>query len=64
MTRCLNSPFYTCSGPPQVRFKLRYDIVTQPDGSTKRVWHRYAICSLEPQLCPLSKPCHLPLTIK
>ena len=62
MKRCLNSPFYHCLGTPQVRFKLHYDIVTQPDGSTKRVWHRYAICSLEPYHCQLSKPCQLSLT--
>jgi len=61
MKRCLSSPFYNCRGNPTKRVKLHYDLVTQPDGTTKRIWHRYVICILEPHYCGHSQPCQLPL---
>lgn len=64
MKRCLNNPFYFCSGNPRQLVKLHYDLVKQPDGSTKRIWHRFVICSLEPYHCSLSQPCQLSLTIE
>lgn len=64
MKRCLNSPFYNCAGKPTEQVKLHYDLETQPDGSTKRIWHSNKICSLEPHYCQLSVPCQLSLTTK
>ena len=64
MKRCLNNPFYDCQGKPKELPRLHYDVVRQPDGTTKRIWHRNVICSLEPYFCQLSKPCQPSLTIK
>jgi hypothetical protein len=64
MKRCLNNPFYNCSGKPRELPRLHYDVVRQPDGTTKRIWHRNVICSLEPYYCQVSQPCQLSLTIK
>ncbi|GAJ01861.1 unnamed protein product, partial [marine sediment metagenome] len=54
MKRCLNSPFYDCQGKPKDLLRLHYEVVRQPDGTTKRIWHRTVICSLEPHYCQLS----------
>ena len=62
MNPCLNSPFYNCSDKPKELVKLYYDVVRQPDGSTKRIWHRQVICSLEPYYCRYSRPRQLSLT--
>ncbi|GAI96337.1 unnamed protein product, partial [marine sediment metagenome] len=54
MKRCLNNPFYDCHGKPKELLSLHYEVVRQPDGTTKRIWHRNVICSLEPHYCQLS----------
>jgi len=62
MKRCLNNPFYNCKGKPLGLIRLHYDVVKQPDATTKRVWHRNFICSAEPYYCQHSVPCQLSLT--
>ncbi|MBA7567185.1 hypothetical protein ES708_08886 [subsurface metagenome] len=62
MNRCLNNPYFNCSGKPKELPRLHYDVVIQPDGTAKRIWHRNVICSLEPHYCPNSVPCQLSLT--
>ena len=62
MKRCLNNPHYDCSGVPIIITRLHYDLVKQPDGSTKRIWHSFKQCSFQPYYCQLSKPCQLSLT--
>ncbi len=62
MKRCLNSPFYNCQGKPKELPKLHYKVVELTDGTTKRIWQRLGVCSLEPYYCQLSEPRQLSLT--